>query len=84
MATEPLDVRIIPSEMSGSDWGRLVMIGAISLAPVALAILMQKPALRQAIVMHASHHAGEACSALAEFFGNKAAACKTVYNVARM
>lgn len=80
----PLDVRIIPSDLSGKDVGRLVVFGAISLAPMVLAILMQKSALRQSIIMHASHYGGEICSAQADWWATAAAKCKTVYNVARM
>jgi hypothetical protein len=84
MATEPLDVRIVPRDLGKGEVGKLLLISAISLAPVVLAILMQKSALRQSIVMHASHYGGEICSAQAEFWASKAAQCKTVYNVARM
>jgi hypothetical protein len=84
MGTDPIDVRILPSELSRADVGKLVIVGVISIAPVVLAVLMQKAALRQSIVMHASHYGGEVCSNLSEFFGNKAAEFKTVYNVARM
>jgi hypothetical protein len=84
MGTNPIDVRIIPPDLSGSDIARMAVIGTLSLVPVVLAIIMQKASLRQAIVMHASHYGGEVCSGLAEFFGDRAAVCKTVYNVARM
>lgn len=82
--SKPLDVRIVTAELTKGDVKKLVFVGLMSIAPVALAILMQKAAMRQAIVMHTSHYAGEVCSNLAEFFAGKAADCKTVYNVARM
>lgn len=80
----PLDVRIVPAEIDSKTVRSLVFVGIMSIAPVAIAILMQKASLRQSIIMHASHYGGEICSAQSELWASAAARCKQAYNVARM
>lgn len=45
-----------------------VIFTLLSVAPVALAILMQKPALRQTIKMRAFHITKVSCQEMADFF----------------
>lgn len=45
-----------------------ITITALSILPVALAIIMQKPALRQAIKMHTFHMTKEVCQNIADSF----------------
>jgi len=81
---KPIEVKIIPAELDKGMAGRLIFVGIMSLAPVVIAIVMQKPALRQAIVMRTAHYSGEFCSAQGEFWNDLAAKSKTVYNTARL
>jgi hypothetical protein len=46
----------------------MLIVIAVSLAPVAIAVLMQKPALRQAIQMKIFHTSKIACQHVADFF----------------
>jgi hypothetical protein len=82
--TKPIEVKIIPTELDGETIGRMVFVTLLSLAPVAIAILMQKPALRQGIVMNLSHHGKEFCGRQGEFWNGMSAKCAQVYNTARM
>lgn len=84
MDTKPIEVKILPTELDGNTVGRLIFVGVLSLAPVVAAILMQKPALRQAIVMNLSHHGKEFCSRQGEFWNGMSARCAQVYNTSRM
>ena len=49
-ANNPIHMKIVGTEPNVS---KLVLVAALSLAPVAVAILMQNPSLRQAIQMRA-------------------------------
>lgn len=46
----------------------IVIFTLASIAPVAIAILMQKPSLRQAIVMRSFHISKVVCQETADFF----------------
>jgi len=82
--SKPVEVKIIPADLDKGMVGRLVFVGLMSLAPVVIAILMQKPALRQAIVMRTTHYSGEFCSRQGEFWNGMAAKSKQAYNAARL
>lgn len=56
----------------------------ITLIPVAIAILMQKPALRQAIMMRAAHVSKSFCQSQADLWQSWATKSAQVYNKARM
>jgi hypothetical protein len=56
----------------------------ITVLPVAIAILMQKPALRQAIVMRTNHIGKEFCQIQADFWSKGAATFATAYNKAKL
>jgi hypothetical protein len=56
----------------------------ITVVPVAIAMLIQKPALRQAIVMRTSHYAKEFCQWQADFWQSLATGAAQTYNKARM
>lgn len=80
-ASKPVFVALSAARPSLKD--SIGMI-AITVLPVALAILMQKPALRQALVMKATHFGKEFCAWQGEFWNGAAANCATAYNKARM
>lgn len=46
----------------------MILVTAVSIAPVIIAVLIQKPALRQAIVMRALHTSKEFCQEMADFW----------------
>lgn len=55
------------------------MVTVISIAPVAIAILMQKPQLRQAIAMRTLHTSKEMCQDMADMFQTLANHSATAY-----
>jgi hypothetical protein len=61
----------------------LLIVMAFSIAPVAIAVLMQKPALRQAIQMRAFHTSKTACQYAADFFQSMATKSAQEYQKAR-
>lgn len=60
MATHELGTPENPIRMqiTGNDTslGKMVLMGALTIAPIAVAIIMQHPALRQAIQMRTWHY----------------------------
>lgn len=62
----------------------IVIVTVISLAPVAIAILMQKPALRQAIVMRFWHYSRATTQAIANTFQDCATKAAMEYNKAKL
>lgn len=52
--------------------------------PVALAILMQKPALRQSLVMRTTHFGKELCRNQADLWTKLGDSCAQAYNKARL
>jgi hypothetical protein len=46
----------------------MLIVTAVSIAPVIIAVLIQKPALRQAIVMRTLHTTKEFCQEMADFW----------------
>ena len=66
---------------SAKDLSKALLVTCV---PVAVAILMQKPALRQTFVMRATHYARVFCQSQADFWQNLATGAATAYNRARM
>ncbi len=60
-----------------------IMLMIFSIAPVAMAILMQKPALRQAIQMRMFHGSRITCQNVADFFQILATKSAQEYQKAR-
>lgn len=56
----------------------------VTLIPVAIALLMQKPALRQAVAMRTAHASKVFCQGQADFWQGLATRSAQVYNKARM
>lgn len=56
----------------------------ITVIPVAIAIIMQKPALRQAIAMRTYSLGNKICRTQADMWNNLASICSTHYDIARM
>lgn len=56
----------------------------MTLIPVAIALLMQKPALRQAIAMRAAHASKSFCQGQADFWQDMATRSAQMYNKARL
>jgi hypothetical protein len=77
----PVNVRLAPADIR---MGKLVMVGLFTLAPVAIAILMQNPALRQAIEMKAWNTARGFCRRNARLWANLESIAATRYDVARL
>jgi hypothetical protein len=77
----PVQVAIAPPQIQP---GRLALMMIVSVAPIALAILMQKPALRQAIVMRAAHFLKETCQSQADFWQKAATRSAQAYNAAKL
>jgi hypothetical protein len=69
---------------SDPGYGRMVAIGILTLAPVAVAILMQNPALRQAIQMRAWHFTRAFCRKNAEAWRKLESIAATRYDIARL
>lgn len=62
----------------------LIGITLISVLPIAIAVLMQKPALRQMLVMRSFHYGKEVCHGMADALNKAGDMCSTQYNKARM
>jgi len=56
----------------------------LTLIPVAIALLMQKPALRQAIAMRAAHASKAFCQIQADWWAGMATRSAQAYNRARL
>jgi hypothetical protein len=78
----PLVMKVIPPEPPGL--GALIRMTILTVAPIAVAIIMQKPALRQAIVMRATHEAKYFCQRMADFWQDMALKAGTAYNKAKL
>lgn len=78
----PLVMKMLPGDPPGAAaFARMVIF---TVAPVAIAILMQKPALRQAIVMRAALESQKLCQTMADFWSDLALKSATAYQKARM
>lgn len=80
-AKNPLVMKMVPSDPPG--FAAFLRITVLTVAPVAIAIIMQKPALRQAIVMRATHEAKTLCQGMADFWQDMALKMGTAYNRAK-
>jgi len=81
-ASEPIWIRTVRDDASlFKDLGPAILI---TLIPVAIALLMQKPALRQAVVMRTAHASKVFCQGQADFWQGLATRSAQVYNKARL
>lgn len=78
----PIVMKMIPGDPPGI--GAFIRITVFTVAPIAVAIIMQKPALRQAIVMRVTYDAKKFCQAMADFWQDAALKMGTAYNRAKM
>ena len=77
----PIRVKLVGQDVNPA---KLLAIGLLSLAPVVVAILMQNPALRQAIQMRAWHMAREACHKGQGWLNKMEAITNHRYDLARL
>jgi hypothetical protein len=80
---EPLRVTIIPN-MEPIPLRRTLLMVGISVLPIAIAMLMQKPALRAAIVMRVSHTGATVAWDAAKYSQRIASALDRAYLNARL
>lgn len=78
----PIVMKLVPGDPPGM--AALIRMTVFTVAPIAIAIIMQKPALRQAIVMRATHEAKNFCQTMADFWQDMALKMGTAYNRAKM
>lgn len=78
----PIVMKMLPGDPPGIK--AFIQITIFTVAPVALAIIMQKPALRQAIIMRLTHDAKDFCQQMADFWQDMALKFSTAYHRARM
>jgi hypothetical protein len=62
----------------------LLISAFFTVLPVAIVVLMQKPALRQSLRMRSAHYGKEICQPIADFFQKAATGFAQEYNKARM
>ena len=79
--TNPVRVAMSPVEIKP---GRMFLMVAVSVLPVAIAILMQRPDLRQAIVMRVHLTSKAICQRQADFWQTAATRSAQAYQTARL
>lgn len=84
IGTAQKPMHIVLSSMKPPTAKEAVMLTLVTVAPIALAILMQKPALRQAILMRATHYGKEICRWGADICNKGGDACAQTYNKVRL
>lgn len=77
----PIHMTIVPGK---PPIGKLVIVGLFTLAPVAVAILMQNPALRQSIQMRAWYAARKVSHTGAEWWRKMEVVADHHYDLARL
>ena len=77
----PLHVKIVGTDAGP---GKVLFIGLLSLVPVAVAILMQNPALRQQLAMRFWHDAEAAAAKTGKAFDGMARKAHLKYELVRM
>jgi len=77
----PVYMRIMGTDATP---GKLIFVGLLTLAPVAVAILMQNPALRQQITMRLWHSGEVTASQTSRAFEIMARKCHMKYDLARL
>jgi hypothetical protein len=80
---EPTYMKLIPSDDLPPLKNVLILTG-LSLLPLALGILMQKPALREALRMRCLHYGSEVCWWVSNTTRKGAAALDNQYFAARL
>lgn len=78
---KPVYVALSTSKPSMKDF---VLMTLVTIVPVAIAILMQKPALRQSLVMRATHLGKEFCHLQADMWNKAGDSCAVAYNKAKL
>jgi len=76
-----VNVKILPGN---EGIGKLIAITLLSLAPVAIAVLMQNSALRQRIAMKLWQTGEISSGKIARQFGDVSAMCHHKYDLARL
>jgi hypothetical protein len=79
--SNPLWMAIMPREIKVKDFAVAI---ALTVAPIGIALLMQKPALRQAIQMRACHASKVSCQSMADMFQTLATKSAQGYQKASM
>lgn len=79
-ASHPIHMKLI----SDVKLSRLILVGALTIAPVAVAILMQNPALRQQLQMRFWRSLGLGMAHTGSVFADAAEKCRMKYDLARM
>jgi hypothetical protein len=69
------------SKTLGKQLAEAVVFAAI---PIAVAMMIQRPDLRQALVMRSAHYARAFCQAQADFWQTMAITAANAYNKARL
>lgn len=78
---QPFRVKLVGQDVNP---GKLLAIGLLSLAPVVVAILMQNPALRQALQLRAWHIARQAAKKGEAWCDKMGAIANHRYDLARL
>ena len=77
----PVFMAFVPQDPSVRHLVKSVIWTAI---PIGVALLMQRPELRQRLIMRTSKHVSESCFTMGEFFHDLALRAGTIYQKARM
>lgn len=79
--SDPVVVRILPRKISAGELGGAMLVTVV---PVAVVILMQKPELRQSLQMRAWHYWMHLSEFMSGFWQHQSLNASTEYNKARM
>ena len=82
-ATNPIHV-VSRNVFEPQSTKNLVLSALFTVLPVAIVVMMQRPALRQSIRMRSAHYGKEICQPIADFFQKAATGFAQEYNKARM
>jgi hypothetical protein len=77
----PIWMAVVPQKPKAKD---MLIVTLFSIAPIAIAVLMQKPTLRQAIVMRSCHLSKNVCQEMADFWQILATKSAQAYQKAQM
>jgi hypothetical protein len=77
-------MHVVLSSMKPPTAKEAIGLTLVTLAPIALAVLMQKPALRQALAMRASHYGKQFCQWQIDTWTKGHMICAMAYNKARL
>lgn len=77
-------MHVVLSSMKTPTAKEAIGMALVTIAPVAIAILMQKPAMRQALAMRASHYGKQFCQWQIDTWTKGHMICAMAYNKARL